>query len=222
VTADIGPEQLAVIVDELEVLWPALPIALPRDGGTSSGERVTTSENIHTVPLNVQVAAVITDLTRGIPDWTRWASTAANLGPTAASDIPACLRRLPGIHHTLLQQGRTRDAAKLADTAQSWLTAARRALGLDAPDQAFGETCPRHDTPLQPLITPGDIGHLRWTKLDRAGYPVDPTITWTHIDVVLCRHCDSIWTPDRYRFLYRLIKQAKTERGAREETGDAA
>lgn len=208
----IGAEQLADIIDELQILWPALPIALPRDTGTQSGERVTTSENIHTVPLNVEVAGVITHLRWAIPDWTRWATTAANLGTTAPNDIPACLRHLPGIHHHLLEQGRTRDAARIAATAQSWLTAARRALGLDAPDTAFGEHCPRHDTPLQPLITPGDTGHLHWTKLDRAGHPVDPTITWTHIDVVLCRHCDSMWTPDRYMFLSRLIRQVKRDR----------
>jgi hypothetical protein len=210
--SDIGPAQLADIIDELQVLWPALPIALPRDAGTSNGERVTTSEQVHTVPLNVEVAAVITDLERAIPDWTSWAARTAGLG--AHGDVPACLRQLPGIHQRLLTLGRTRDAQRLADTAQRWLSAARKALGLDAPDQPFGEPCPRHDQPLTGLMRPGDVGHLHWTKLDRAGHPVDPTITWTHTDVVYCRHCDSIWTPDRYRFLYRLVKQAKTEREA--------
>lgn len=219
---EIGPEQLADIIDELQILWPALPIALPRDSGTTSSERVTTSEQVHTVPLNVQVAAVITDLQRAVPDWTRWASTTAGLGATPGADVNACLRRLPGIHHRLHELGRTRDAAKLADAAQRWLSAARKALGLDAPDTPFGEPCPRHDTPLTGLTRPGDIGHLHWTKLDRNGHPVDPTITWTHTDVVLCRHCDSIWTPDRYRWLARLIKQAKTERATVQEAGDAA
>ncbi len=214
---DIGPEQLADIIDELQVLWPALPIALPRDAGTSSGERVTTSEQVHTVPLNVEVAAVITDLEHHVPGWTAWAARTAGLGPTP-STVPACLRQLAGIHHRLLEQGRTRDAARLADTVQGWLGAARRALGLDAPDEHFGEYCPRHDQPLIGLMRPGDVGHLRWTKLDQAGHPVDPTITWTHVDVVFCRHCDSLWTPDRYMWLNRLIKQANRERAAAPQT----
>lgn len=219
---DIGREQLADIIDELQVLWPALPIALPRDAGTHNGERVTTSEQVHTVPLNVQVAAVITDLERAVPDWTRWAANAAGLG-TPPAHVDGCLRQLAGIHQRLTSLGRTRDAARLADTAQRWLGAARRALGLDAPDEAFGELCPRHDDPLTPLTRPGPTGHLHWTKLDRNGHPVDPWITETRIDIVQCRHCDSIWTPDRYRFLFRLIKQAKTERDtAHEEAGDAA
>lgn len=219
--SDIGPEQLAVIVDELQILWPALPIALPRDAGTTSGERVATSENIHSVPLNVEVAAVITDLNWAIPHWTRWAATTAGLG-NPGGDIPACLRQLPGIHQRLHTLGRTRDAASLANTTQRWLGACRRALGLDAPDQAFGEHCPRHDRPLTPLTRPGDIGHLHWTRLDRDGHPTDPTVTWTHIDVVLCRHCDSLWTPNRYMWLSRLIKQAKTERQAATAQADDA
>lgn len=217
---DIGPEQLADIIDELQVLWPALPIALPRDAGTSNGERVAVSENVHTVPLNTAVAAVITDLERNIPDWTRWAATTAGHG-AAFGNVNTCLRQLPAIHARLVALGRTRDAQRLADTAQRWLSAAREALGLDAPDTPFGEPCPRHDQPLTGLTRPGDVGHLHWTKLDRNGHPVDPTITWTHTDAVLCRHCDSIWTPDRYRWLARLIKQAKTER-ATAEAGDAA
>lgn len=216
---DIGPEQFADTIDELQVLWPALPIALPRDAGTSNGERVATSEQVHTVPLNVEVAAVITDLERTVPDWTRWAASAAGLG-APPSHVDGCLRQLAGIHTRLTTLRRTRDAARLAATAQRWLSAARKALGLDAPDEPFGEYCPRHDDPLVGLKRPGDIGHLHWTKLDRNGHPVDAWVSWMHIDVVICRHCDSVWTPDRYRFLFRLLKQAKTEREAK--TDDAA
>jgi hypothetical protein len=213
---------LADAVDELLVLWPALATALQIDGGTSSGERVTTSENIHTVPLNVEVAGVIHDLDRAIPDWTRWAATAAGLGHTSAG-IEACLRRIVGIHDRLTALGRTRDTERLTAEVERWRQACRRALGLNRPDESFGENCPYHDDQLTQLVRPGEVGHLRYAKLDRAGYPVGAYIVWTRLDVVCCRHCDAVWTPGRYMFLAKLVRQADRDRAARaEETSDAA
>jgi hypothetical protein len=206
------------VVDELLVLWPALPDALPRDAGASSGERVSTTALVHTVPLNVDVAAVLTDLRRAIPEWTSWAATAAGL--SAASTVTGCLRQLPGIHDRLNTLGRTRDAEKLSKIADGWLGACRRALGLTRPDVPFGEYCPNHDDPLWPLATPGDVGQLRYDRLDARGRPVEPYVSWSRTELVLCRHCKAQWTPDRYMFLGRLIKQAKRAREA--AAGDAA
>lgn len=212
-----GDQGLDDAIQELLVLWPALPTALPRDAGVQSGERVATSENVHSVPLNVDVAAVITDLTRAIPDWTRWAANAA--GTTAVTDLRGQLRQLPGIHRRLEDLGRTRDAQRLTDAVHGWLTACRRALGLDLPDRATGMNCPYHDEAITPLVQPGDHGQLRYAKLDSTGRPVDPQVTWQRVEIVLCRHCGSMWSPGRYMWLGRLIKDADARRA---EAGDAA
>ena len=217
-------DQLADAIDELQVLWPALPTALQIDGGTTTGERVTTSENVHTVPLNVDVAGVIHRLTWAVPHWVAWASGQAGLGAfTAPASVPPSLRRVPGIHARLLELGHTRDAQRLADNVEGWRQDCRRVLGLNRPDEPFGEHCPYHDEHLTQLVRPGEIGHLRYAKLDRAGYPVGAYVVWTRLDVVLCRHCDSIWTPSRYHFLARLVRQADRDRAAAaEEPSDAA
>ncbi|AGL19514.1 hypothetical protein [Actinoplanes sp. N902-109] len=209
------------LVQELLVLWPALPTALPRDTGPSSDERVATSENVHTVPLNVEVAAVITDLRRAIPDWTRWAEDVLGVTYPPTGNVVNALRRLAGLHDQLAQRGRARDAERLAAAAHGWLSSCRRALGLDRPDQATDMHCPNHDEPLTKLVQPGDEGQLRYAKLDSHGRPVNPYVTWRHIEVVCCRHCDALWTPDRYMFLGRLIRQADRRR-AEQDTGDAA
>lgn len=208
-------------VQELLVLWPALPTALPRDAGTQSGERVATSENVHTVPINVDVAAVITDLTRAIPDWARWAAEQAGQGRNDHADIRVHLQRLPGLYDALSAHGRTRDAQRLHDTVHAWLTRCRRALGLDLPDRPTGMRCPNHDDPLTALVQPGDHGQLRYAKLDTHGRPVDPQVTWQRVEVVLCRHCDAMWPPARYMWLGRLIKDADARR-ATPEPSDAA
>jgi hypothetical protein len=209
-------------IAELRILWPALPTALPRDAGVQSGERVATSENVHSVPLNVDVAAVIVDLTRAIPQWTNWAAAAANV-TAASTSVPKALEQLPSIHDRLDQLGRTRDAGRLAEAVNGWQWAARNALGLNRPDRPIGEMCPRHDDPLQPLVQPGDHGHLRYAKLDRHGHPIDAAIEWSRIEIVCCRHCDAMWTPERYIHLGRLIRQANRDReAARAEPSDAA
>ena len=197
-------------IAELIVLWPALPTALPRDAGVQTGERVTTSENVHNIPLNADVADVILDLTRNIPEWTRWAAEAANMTPVG--ELTHQLEQLPAIHHRLLELGRTHKADTIATIAHGWLDAARRALGLNRPDRHFGEHCPRHDQPLTPLVLPGEHVHLRYTKLDHHGQPVDPTIEWQRVEIVLCRHCNAMWTPERYMLLGRLIRQARRDR----------
>lgn len=214
--------ELRDAVDELLVLWPALPTALPRDAGTSDSERVTVSENVHTVPLNVDVAAVITDLGRAIPEWVAWAAQAAGEGLTVFAGIPGHLKRIPALHDRLSGLERTRDAERLHNTTLGWLGACRRALGLDRPDRPTGLHCPRHDEPLTHLVQPGDHGHLRYAKLDSHSHPIDPQIAWSRIEIILCPHCESTWTPDRYMLLGRLIRQADRERTETEETDDAA
>jgi hypothetical protein len=219
-----GADHLDDTIDELLVLWPALPAALPRDAGTSSGERVTQSENVHSIPLNPDVATVITDLQREIPHWAAWAAETAGEAPNPSRDIPTHLAHLRRLHDRLNGSGRTRDAARLHDTAQRWRTDARRALGLNEPDRPIGTDhyCPRHDEPLTPLVMPGRHGNLCYARIDPAGRPVDATVEWSRLEVVLCRHCDAKWTPERYMLLGRLIRQANRDRAARVEAGDAA
>lgn len=207
------------VIAELLILWPALPDALPRDAGTQTGERVATTTTVHSVPLNVDVAAVLVDLRRAIPQWTAWAAEAAGQGATAHSGIPRNLQRLPALHDALSGLGQTRDAQRLTDTVHTWNTACRRALGLNRPDRPIGEPCPNHDDPLTVLVQPGDHGHLRYTRLDH-GRPVDATIEWSSVEVLLCRHCDAVWSPSRYFWLGRLIRDANHRRT--QQADDAA
>lgn len=207
-------------IAELILLWPALPTALPRDAGVQTGERVTTSENVHSIPLNADVAAVITDLTRQIPEWVTWVAEATS--GYATRSILGQLGQIPGFHHDLLQHGRTRDAERLATAAHSWLHRCRTALGLNRADRPIGEPCPNHDDPTTPLIQPGDTGHLRYTKLDANGHPIDAYIEWRRLEIVCCRHCDAVWTPSRYMLLGRLIRHANHQRQNTDRAGDAA
>lgn len=215
---------LGDVIAELLVLWPALPAALPRDAGTATGERVTQTENVHSIPLNPDVATVITDLSRKIPHWAAWAAENAGETPNPGRDIPTHLAHLRRLHDRLNGLGRSRDADRLTDAAQRWRTDARRALGLNEPDRPIGTDhhCPRHDDPLTPLVMPGRHGDLTYTRLDRTGQPVDASVEWSRLEVVLCRHCGATWTPERYMLLGRLIRQANRDRATRAEAGDAA
>lgn len=205
-------DALDEIIAELLILWPALPGALPRDAGVQSGERVATSENVHSVPLNVDVAAVLVDLRHAIPHWAHWAAQSAGESPTDAGGIPGHLKRIPALHDRLSGLGRTRDADKLADASRTWLNAARRALGLNRPDRPIGEHCPNHDQPLTHLVQPGDHGHLRYTHLNQHGHPVDAAIDWSSLEIICCRHCNALWAPSRYFWLGKLIKYANHRR----------
>lgn len=215
---------IADTIDELLVLWPALPTALARDAGTTTSERVATSENVHTIPLNGDVAAVILDLQRAIPEWTAWAAQIVGESRNDHAGTPDHLKRIPALHDRLRGQGRTADAKLLEHTTNGWLTRCRTALGLNRPDRGTGLRCPNHDQPLSLLIQPGDHGHLQYAKLDSAGHPVDAWVNWTRTDLIMCRHCDSIWTPARYMWLGRLIRDADHRRQTttQGETDDAA
>lgn len=193
------PEQLAAELDELAVLWPALPAALARDAGTSSGERVSTSENVHTIPLNADVASTMHRLNAAIPN-------------------AAYLRNLATVYTEHYDNHRTRQAARLADTIAGWLRDARHALGLDRPDRPLRAAhCPRHDEPLTKLVEPGDRGWLRYDHLDAHGRPVNPWVSWLRHEAVTCRHCGAVWSPGQYLWLGRLIEDADRRRAARDD-----
>jgi hypothetical protein len=187
------PDTIADQLDELAVLWPALPAALARDAGTTSGERVTTSENVHTIPLNPDVASALHRLNAAIPS--------LNYLHNLATEYAG--------HY---DNQRTTEAQQLANTIHSWLTDARHALGLNRPDRPIGEHCPQHDDPITPLVTPGDRGHLAYDHLDFHGRPVNPWIRWERQEIVTCRHCHQQWTPGQYMWLGRLIRWANNRR----------
>lgn len=217
------PDQLAETLDELAVLWPALPAALARDAGTSSGERVSTSENVHTIPLNADVASTAAALASDIPLTAAWASDAAGIGGWAPNrPIPTYLRALAVHHDRLVALGRSRDAARLATTVDRWHKQIRDALGLNRADRPLRAHCPRHDNPLTALVEPGDRGWLRYDHLDAAGRPVNPWVSWLRHEAVTCRHCDAIWSPGQYLWLGRLIDDADQRRAAHHEQPDEA
>lgn len=208
------PDQLADQLGELAVLWPALPYALARDSGTTSGERVHTTPSVHAIPLNAAVADVTARLAREIPATAAWAARAIGQQPNHGRSIPDHLRHLAPAYGALLAQHRTRDAARLAAHIGRWHAAARDAFGLDRPDRPIGSACPLHDTPLTTLMEPGERGWLRYEHLDHSGQPIGVTIEWTRAQAIYCPHCGAVWAANRWMWLRRLIAQAEQERAA--------
>lgn len=190
------PDTLADRIAELRLLWPALPAALPRDSGTQAGERVNGSPDIHVIPINPHVAAVIRRLAPHMPQLT-------------------LLEQQYGDAYT---NWRPADAWPITNQITRMLTDARNALGLNRPDIPIGAHCPRHDQPLTDLVTPGDRGELRYDSIGPAGELVGGWIRWTHTDLVVCHHCREEWPPRRYLWLSRLVAEADARRA---ETADA-
>ena len=185
-----SPDTVAGQAAELRQLWPVLPAALPADGGTTTGERVRTSGNVHTIPINPAVAATI-----------------SRLAPHM-SHLAQYIREYTDAYHN----HRTQDAAPIARNISNWLTQARTALGLNRPDRPIGAHCPHHDQPHTELVTPGDHGHLDYTSITADGTLTDGWIRWDHTDLVCCRHCRQQWTPSQYPWLGRLVRYADQRR----------
>lgn len=183
-------EQVVEQLVELAILLPALPDALPRDSGAGGGERVATTANVHTLPVNADVAQVLIRL-HGLDV----RSLRRQVDQVFAAGDPGPIRRT-------------------ANTVARCLGDARHALGLDRPNRALPgpRWCPDHDEPLEALVVPGDRGTLVYDRLDRRGKPIDPWIRWTRLDVVVCPHCGRTWTPTQYLWLGRLIKHADHRR----------
>jgi hypothetical protein len=216
------PEQLADTLDELAILWPALPSALARDSGTSSSERVTTTSQVHTIPLNADVASAAARLTIEVPITVAANASLLNVaGITTAAPIPSQLRYLGVLHEQLHTRGHTRDAARLAATVGDWHTLIRNAFGLNRPDRPLrGKHCPRHDEPLTTLVEPGDQGWLRYDHLDHAGRPHNPWVSWRRTEAVTCRHCGATWSPAQYLWLGKLIDDADRRRAEQAQADD--
>lgn len=184
------PDTITDMITELRLLWPALPAALPRDTGNGGGDRVHTTPDIHAIPINPAVAAVIRRLAPHMAD----------------------LSLLQQAYGDAWTNRRLADAWTITHHITRWLGDARTALGLNRPDQPVGASCPRHDQPLTPLVTPGDHGELRYDAIGPAGELVGGWIRWTHTDLIVCRHCDQTWPPSRWLWLDRLAKDADQRR----------
>lgn len=199
------------LVDEVAVLWPELAAALERDQGATAGEKVATSGSMPRAPVNVDVLRAIEQLHNEIPATARWCAAVLGESPLGR-DIPTLLRHIPRWHQRMSTRDAVADAAALAGLVWRWRAMAKSALGLLVPDRRLGQFCPGHDEHLVELVTPGDEGWLRWDRVDEAGRPVRASVTWTHTEAVLCRHCGTAWAPAQYLLLGRLLRDADRRR----------
>lgn len=205
-----GRSTLADDVDELTVLAPALRGALGRDQGAAEGERVSTSRAFG-LPVNADVLRAL-DVLASVPSIAWWAANVVGEPHNAARGLLDHLRHFPRQHERMLVTAAAEQAAQLAGSLNRLLREVKLALGLRTVDRRLGHFCPLHDAPLVELVAPGDVGTLRYARLDRQGRPVGPSVSWVHTDAVLCRSCGASWTPDRYVLLGRMLRQADARR----------
>lgn len=195
------------IADILE-LYPRLAAALERDAGTTEGERVTTSANVHTLPVNLDVLAAVNSLHEQA--WPAAVFAREALGePGHHVDIPTTLASLGVLYRRLVGRQLRRPARVLALDVFRWHHLARRAIGLSTPDRPLrGDgrpiNCPQHDDPLIQLHQYGDEG-----RVDPDARGDREAITWQRGGGLHCRHCGRAWSPSEYPFLGRLVAEQR-------------
>ncbi|MFC6017229.1 hypothetical protein ACFP2T_13555 [Plantactinospora solaniradicis] len=195
-------------LDELADLWPHLADALERDHAPGGGDKVAVSNggNIG-LPVNSDVLATVRTLGDEIPATARWAAGILGVDHNARRDVPGHLMHALLQYDRLNALGAAQEAGQLARKVRGWRDSVKAALGLKVPDRKLPQFCPVHDDPLVALVTPGDEG---WIVPGGTG----PTVTWRRTEVVLCRHCGTIWAPGQYALLGRLLRDADRRRVA--------
>jgi hypothetical protein len=195
------------IAETLE-LYPRLASALERDTGATEGERVTTSTNVHTSPVNLDVLTVVNAMREQV--WpVAEAAREALAEPGELGDVPEVLASLGVLFRRLVGKQLATEARCVALDVFRWRHMVRRALGLSTPDRplrADGRpiTCPRHDDPLVTLQQYGDEG-----RLDAQARGDREAITWQRGGGLHCQHCGSAWGPSEYPFLGRLVAEQR-------------
>lgn len=209
-------------VIELRILWPHLAYALERDAGQWEGERVSGESSALGLPVNADVLQARTAMETEIPAWAYWAASVVAEPHVAARDILLQLYHLPRLHERMLVTAAHAEAARLVSGLHAILQRVRSALGLRAPDRCLREWCPLHDEPLTELVVPGQEGVLTYSRIDRAGQPVDPRVEWLRQPGALCRHCKASWDTDRWLLLGRMLRDAKRRREASQRATEAS
>ncbi len=202
-------------VTELLILWPHLAGALERDQGPIDTERVSGGEGTFGLPVNADVLEAVRILNLDVPTLAQWASGIV-AEPHQSRSVDDHLRHFPRFHERMLVTAAIHEAARLAASVHALLRQVKLAVGLRTVDRRLGQFCPLHDHPLRELVAPGDEGELCYRRLDRAGQPIAPTVTWRRSDCALCRHCGAAWEPSQYLLLGRLLREADARRLAAE------
>lgn len=198
-------------VAELLILWPHLAGALERDQGAPDEERVTGGEGIAGLPVNADVLDALRTLSQDVPRLAFWAA-AVVAEPPVSRTVDNHLSQLPRFHERMLVTAATQEAADLARRTHSLLRLVKLAVGLRTLDWQLGQFCPLHDDRLIELVSPGDEGFLRFSRVDAAGFPIAPTVEWRRNECALCRHCGATWTPPQYLLLGKLLREADARR----------
>jgi hypothetical protein len=202
--------QLVDDVTELLILCPHLGPALERDQGAADEERVTGSTTAG-LPVNADVLEAIRILDADLLPLGVWAAgVVAERAP--ARDAETTLQHLPRLHERMLVTAAVAEAGQLAAGVHRILRRVKLALGLRTVDLSLGQFCPLHDDPLSELVAPGDEGTLTYRRLDQAGRPVAPTVTWRRSNSALCRRCGASWAPAQYLLLGKLLRDADARR----------
>ncbi|MBC6458404.1 hypothetical protein [Actinomadura sp. HBU206391] len=206
-------DQVDQAVSELLTLWPQLASALERDQGGPANERVTTTANVHTIPVNGDVLAAVQELDRDA--WPAvWKARDVLGEPGGRISIEETIRSTGVLFRRLVGREKPQDAKRLAHEVFRWHRLVRTAIGLSRRAQPLrgdrGEIrCPLHDDPVTTLRQRGDEGTLH----DRRA---SERITWRSGEGVYCpdRECRARWTPAEYGLLGRLVEAAEERRKA--------
>lgn len=201
-------ETVETVIDQIAELWPALADALARDGGAPRGEVVTTSSSaVSTLPVNADVLDALIRISMQAPATTHAAVRALGEGELTVGGLWGHLRHLGRLQARLSDRGEAAMAEQITDVARGWLGVVRAALGLAVPDRVLPEFCPVHDDPLVRLVVPGAQGQIVRSV-------TGPAVHWSSAEYVMCRHCETKWTPSQYLALGVLLWDAADRRQA--------
>lgn len=203
-------DQVDDAVTELLALLPALAAALERDAGTGDGERVSTSSNVHVLPVNLDVLAAA----KMLQDEAWPAAHAARSWLAEPGDNLGLERTIGStgvLYRRLVGRERNGQARHLAAAVLRWHRTVRTAIGLTrrAVPLAGGMGavhCPLHDDPLVQLRQRGDEG-----TLDETARGEREAIRWQRGNGLYCpsRGCEGEWGPSEFAFLGRLVTEQR-------------
>lgn len=208
ITLDRLGDALDDAVTELLALYPQLASALERDSGASEGERVTTSTNVHVLPVNLDVLAAVKMLHEQA--WAAAHEARVHLAePGDMVSLTGTIASTAILYRRLVGQGKPAQARHLAGQVFRWHRTVRAAIGLTLRDRPLRGTdgpvcCPLHDDPLTQLQQVGDEGHI-----DAEAAGDREAITWQRGGGLYCRHCGGGWGPGEYAFLGRLVGEQR-------------
>lgn len=203
-------DQVDDAVTELLALWPKLAEALERDSGVNDGERVSSSTNVHTLPVNLDVVDAIKLIHEEA--WpAAYAARSWLAEPGDMVSLETTIESIGILYRRLVGRGLNGQARNLAAAVLRWHHTARTAIGLSrraTPLQSDGGPvhCPLHDRELVVLRQRGDEG-----TLDETARGDREAIRWQRGGGLYCplKDCKGAWGPSEYPFLGRLVAEQR-------------